>query len=933
MYGFRASIFTKNGASARKFQTEMEAGLAITLKQVIKIHLERDPQVVSEPVENYEERERKVRTTLLMAIPEDYLEKFHKMTDTKEIWEAIKSRFGGNDESKKMQKYLLKQQFKSFSVSNSEGLHKGYDRSLPSSWSQVSLIMRTKPGVDTHNFDDLYNNIKVFKYDVKGFTGSSSSTHNVAFISSDNTSSTNEVNTAFGVSTSSGHNSQKEGSSTYTDDLMYSFFANHSSSSQLDHEDLEQVDEFDLEEIDLKWNLLALTRAKLSASIATIYDILLESANQKGIKIVEGEMQGTLDTRQGTMTGHAEDDTEDYALMAFNSSNSGSNTEMSAKDKSGLRSSDVEDSHVNDRFVKVKGMYAVSPPMTGNYMALKSDFRIDESKFTYGPKQSTTSEFDAKTRDLDICDFNSSVETLESVPKLVANEPKAISKPKDNPLKGKDVVNSGCLRHITGNKAYLVDYQDFNGGLVAFRGCKGQITGKFKEKPDEGFLVGYSLSSKAFRRIKLTKLQVQKTNNSADKKLNEDIDLKSHKKPVAQEDQAFLEELERLKRIEKEVNDATKTLRKTFAQSTEDLLLQTGAARASSINYISTASTPVNVTSTPLNTASMPTNQDDSQIPILRISMRFQVTPKTSHLQAVKRIFRYLNGQPKLGLWYPREPAFDLESYLDGDYAGANLDRKSTTEVVNFLAGTHFIEVQKANNYSYFNYRGRLKVNAARLKLTTARVYADEVKYALIASPTIYTSCIKKFWTLAMVKTVNDEVRIQALVDGKRVNIKEYSIRRTLRLDDAEGTSCLTNIEIIEVLDLESEVIDIKSTYQERIKNLEGRVEREIIQTGRKIADIDADVEINLEKAQAKAYNLDLDHQEKVLSMIDVNEKEPADVEEVLEVVKAAKLMTEVVTTTGATKGMIVDDEYVIVGSDNINQRSLAGSKDTEIAI
>nr|GEZ68390.1 hypothetical protein [Tanacetum cinerariifolium] len=69
--------------------------------------------------------------------------------------------------------------------------------------------------------------------------GSSSSTHNVAFVSSDNTNSTNEVNTAFGVATSSGHNSQKKGSSSYTDDLMYSFFTNQYSGLQLDHEDLE----------------------------------------------------------------------------------------------------------------------------------------------------------------------------------------------------------------------------------------------------------------------------------------------------------------------------------------------------------------------------------------------------------------------------------------------------------------------------------------------------------------------------------------------------------------------------------------------------------------------------------------------------------------------------------------------------------------------
>nr|GEW17214.1 ribonuclease H-like domain-containing protein [Tanacetum cinerariifolium] len=73
------------------------------------------------------EKERKTRTTLLMALPEDHLVKFHKMADAKEMWEAMKSSFGGNDESNKMQKYLLKQQFKGFSVSTSKGLHKGYD--------------------------------------------------------------------------------------------------------------------------------------------------------------------------------------------------------------------------------------------------------------------------------------------------------------------------------------------------------------------------------------------------------------------------------------------------------------------------------------------------------------------------------------------------------------------------------------------------------------------------------------------------------------------------------------------------------------------------------------------------------------------------------------------------------------------------------------
>ncbi|GJS23341.1 putative ribonuclease H-like domain-containing protein [Tanacetum coccineum] len=64
---------------------------------------------------------------------------------------------------------------------------------------------------------------------------------------------------------------------------------------------------------------------------------------------------------------------------------------------------------------------------------------------------------------------------------------------------------------------------------------------------------------------------------------------------------------------------------------------------------------------------------------------RFQVTPKTSHLYAVKRIFRYLKGQAKLGLWYPRDSPFDLEAFSDSDYAGASLDKKSTTGGCQFL--------------------------------------------------------------------------------------------------------------------------------------------------------------------------------------------------------------------------------------------------------
>ncbi|GJW73365.1 ribonuclease H-like domain-containing protein [Tanacetum coccineum] len=502
------------------------------------------------------ERERKARTTLLMALPEDHLAKFHKMTDAKEMWDAIKSRFGGNDESKKMQKYILKQQFEGFFVSNSEGLHKGYDRfqsllsqleihgagvstedanqkflrSLPSAWSQVSLIMRTKPGVDSLSFDDLYNNLRVFENDVKGPTASSSSTQNVAFVS-ENTSSTNEVSTAYSVSNTSGQNSQYEQTSSY------SLLANQSSCPQLDHEDLEQLDEFDLEEMDLKWQVAMIsmrmkkfykkTGRKLQfdakepvgfdktkvecynchktghfarecrtkgnqdrrrrdawnssnkdgrrsgkqedskalvtidgeesyAKLKKLYDAQREQlsdasieikAYTQGLKKVEAQLvahqQGQfwyeekirfmkidLDDKIDVLTYHmkllaeAQKEKEDLKAKVEKWHNSSKNlgkvlnTQMSANDKFRLG------------FVTAGGMHAVPPPITGNYIPSGPDVEIDYSQFTYGPKQSQTSESETQTSDFDTCESDCSVETHKSLPEPTVNKPKVVSEPK-----------------------------------------------------------------------------------------------------------------------------------------------------------------------------------------------------------------------------------------------------------------------------------------------------------------------------------------------------------------------------------------------------------------------------------------------------------------------------------------------------------------------
>ncbi|GKC35139.1 hypothetical protein Tco_1047523 [Tanacetum coccineum] len=179
------------------------------------------------------QREGKAKSILLLAIPDEYQLRFHAIKDAKTLWAAIKSRFGGNVESKKMQKNVLKQQFENFFVSDTEGLDKAYDRfqklisllkvhgatisnedanqkflrALPSSWNNVALIMRNKADIDDLDIDDLYNNLKVFEADIKGSSRSSSNSQNVAFLSAEDNNINNEVSTANGVPTAAGHNS------------------------------------------------------------------------------------------------------------------------------------------------------------------------------------------------------------------------------------------------------------------------------------------------------------------------------------------------------------------------------------------------------------------------------------------------------------------------------------------------------------------------------------------------------------------------------------------------------------------------------------------------------------------------------------------------------------------------------------------------------
>ncbi|GJR89951.1 hypothetical protein Tco_0213962 [Tanacetum coccineum] len=186
------------------------------------------------------------------VISDEHLLKFHACKDEKSLWEAIKNSFRGNKESKKMQKTILTQNYENFDASSKEGLDKTYDR-FQKLISQLEIH-----DLDTLSMDDLYNNLKVYESKIKGKSSSSSNSHNVAFVSSDNSSGTNEtVNTAHSVSVASSKDQASPAS--YADDVMFSFFANQSNAIQLDYEDLEQIDADDLEEMDLKWQVAMLT--------------------------------------------------------------------------------------------------------------------------------------------------------------------------------------------------------------------------------------------------------------------------------------------------------------------------------------------------------------------------------------------------------------------------------------------------------------------------------------------------------------------------------------------------------------------------------------------------------------------------------------------------------------------------------------------------
>nr|GEV38288.1 ribonuclease H-like domain-containing protein [Tanacetum cinerariifolium] len=239
--------------------------------------------------------ELKAHGTLLMALPDKHQLKFNIHKDAKSLMEAIEKRFGGNKETKKVQKTLRKQQYKNFIGSSSESLDQIHDR--------LQKIIN----LEEQSLDDLFNSLKIYEAEVKSSSSASTSTQNIAFVSSQTIDNTNDSVSA-----------------------VASVFA---ASAKIHVSALPNVDTlnaYDLEEMDLKWQMAILTvRARrflqrigrnLGANGPTSigFDMLkveCYNCHRKGHFARECSYDWSF---------QAEEEPINYALMAFTSSSSSS---------------------------------------------------------------------------------------------------------------------------------------------------------------------------------------------------------------------------------------------------------------------------------------------------------------------------------------------------------------------------------------------------------------------------------------------------------------------------------------------------------------------------------------------------------------------------------------------------------------------------------
>nr|GEY16249.1 putative ribonuclease H-like domain-containing protein [Tanacetum cinerariifolium] len=262
--------------------------------------------------------ELKARGTLLMVLPDKHQLRFNIHKDAKTLMEVIEKRFGGNKETKK--KLISQLEILGESLSQ-EDINLKFLRSLPTEWRTHAFIWRNKTDLEEQNLDDLFKSLKIYEAKVKSSSSASTSTQNIAFVSSHNTDSTNEpVSAIASVSAASAKVPVYAFPTvdTVSNAFMYSFFASQSNSPQLDNDDLNQIDAGDLEEMDLKWQITMSpkdTRRNVSAKPQRRNVPVETSTSNALVSLYDGV--GSYD-----WSFQAEDEPTNYALMALTSSSS-----------------------------------------------------------------------------------------------------------------------------------------------------------------------------------------------------------------------------------------------------------------------------------------------------------------------------------------------------------------------------------------------------------------------------------------------------------------------------------------------------------------------------------------------------------------------------------------------------------------------------------
>ncbi|GJX84951.1 ribonuclease H-like domain-containing protein [Tanacetum coccineum] len=419
--------------------------------------------------------ELKARSTLLMALPNEHQLKFNSYKDAKTLMHAIKNRFGGNTDTKKTQKNLLKQQYENFAASSTEVIEQTYERlqklisqlemhgevilqedinqkflrSLSQEWTMHTIVWRNKPEIEKLSLDDLFNNLKV--YESEGAVDSSTTIENLS------------------------------------DVVIYSFFASQPSIPPLDNEYLQQINPDDLEEIDLRWNIVMLTmRAKR----------FLKNTGRK------------LDMANKEIIGFDKSKCDGFVLYDWRCQEKKVQPLLLSRPYSLTSSSFFTHSKIMDKCKTGLWYNVVPPPHTGNFMPPKSDLVYPSLDNFVDVNESVVEKPTVKTNEPETAKkengapiikdwvFDSDEENVPKGTKVNTARPKAVIsavkgnkgndvkasacwvwRPKHkildhgNPqqdLNNKGVIDSGCYKHMTGNRSYLTDYEEINGGFVAF---------------------------------------------------------------------------------------------------------------------------------------------------------------------------------------------------------------------------------------------------------------------------------------------------------------------------------------------------------------------------------------------------------------------------------------------------------------------------------